>query len=154
MISSIIQPRITSILLGVALIGYAIYDLNEELLNPTHEHILIVIGMLLVISSFGHVNEGVHKIVQGVAPQKELPVMDKIATFFHRPMVRIILGVTILIAAAYGLYDDYEKIHSKSISMGIGLLTMMLPAFKAFLVGNNLVKGFKNGSGEDSETLH
>ncbi len=148
MIKSIANSRITTIVLGILLIGYAVYDIYEELFEPTHEHILIVIGILLVISSFGHVNEGMHKIVRSVAPEKELPFMDRVARFFHRPLVRIILGLTVLIAAAYGLYDDYDKLHSKSVSMGIGLLTMTLPVFKAYLGGDNVVKGIKNETEE------
>ena len=152
MISPIIQSRVTSILLGLVLIAYAIYDINEELFNPSHEHILILIGMLLVISSFGHVNEGVYKIASSILPNREFRTLEKIGGVFHNPVVRVILGLAVLIAAAYGLYNDYEKIHSKSVSMGIGVLVMLLPILKAFIGGENLMKGIKQQPIEDYET--
>ena len=81
MLNSLIQSRITTIILGLVLIAYAVFDIYEELFDPTHEHILIIMGILLVISSLGHVNEGVYKIAHNVAPQKELKVFEKIRNF-------------------------------------------------------------------------
>lgn len=149
MFKYIILSRITTIIMGLTLIFYAFYEIYEELFDPTHEHILIIIGMLLVFSSIGHVNEGIYKIAQNVKPEKNLRTLERISVFFCYPVVRIVLGVTILIAAGFGLYEDFEKIHSKSVSMGIGVLMIVISVYKLYSGGEKLMKGVSSEPQKD-----
>ncbi|MDG1331601.1 MAG: hypothetical protein P8P74_04680 [Crocinitomicaceae bacterium] len=154
MLERIIHSRFTSVILGIILIAYAIYNIYEEFYELTHEHILIVVGILLLISGIGHLNEGIYNVAHTVSPNKELPFLKRVSNFFHLRSVRLVLGTTILITAAYGLYEDYEKIHSKSVSMSVGIFMMLLPMMKVFLGGENVVKGIKKkpGEGEKQKT--
>ena len=86
--------------------------------------------MLLVISSLGHANEGLYELMYNVAYQKKLKDFEGTSSFFGLIAVMIELGITILVNGVHGFYDDIEKIHSKSVSMVIGVFTIVLLIYK------------------------
>lgn len=144
----LLESKWISCILGLLLIAYGIFDIYEELFEPSHEHILIFIGFLLVINAISHTQEGLLKVLRVIRKDRKNTFLERVERTFDLPIVRIILGVTVLVASYYGLSEDLENLHSKSVSMGVGLLLMTLPTFGAFMAGKNLSKGLKK---EDSQ---
>ena len=146
-----LHSKFTTVVLGLVLIAYAVFDVYEELFEPSHEHILIVIGVIMILNAFGHAHEGIHKIAHELHADKEYNLLERAGLFFRHRVVRIVLGITVLITSMYGLYEDYEKIHSKSVSMSVGLLMMVLPIMSTIMGSKNLSKGIMN---DHSDEVH
>ena len=143
MILPIVQSRIVSIAMALVLIGLAIHDIYDDLFKPAHEHLLMILGVFMAIGAFGHLNENVAKFAHIVQPDRKVKASEKITAFFQLPIVRIILGLNVIAAATYGLYQDYEKMETKSVSMGIGIFTMLGPLYKMVAGGEKVAGGLK-----------
>ncbi|WP_107040365.1 hypothetical protein [Brumimicrobium mesophilum] len=137
------ESKIFSFILGLILICYGLWDIYEELFEPQHEHILILIGLLLFIHAIGHTFEGINKIMHVISKEKEVYFLNRIEFIFNLLFIRIILGLTVIATSSYGLYQDFEKIHSKSVSIGVGLLLIILPFFSASNAGMSIFKVFR-----------
>lgn len=114
-----------SLLLGLIIIGYGLYDIWEELFDPSHVHLMLFIGLMIVVNSVQHLMHGYDLVKKAMSRKRSTP--RKLQLIMEQTWFSIILGLSVIANSTYGLITDIEKIHSKSVSMSVGLLFVAIP---------------------------
>ena len=132
---------------SVILIIYNFYEIYEDILEVSHEHIIIILGIVVFINCFLEIFEG-FETLSGTLKLKGLKKrIYLIKTFLNNPLYHLTVGVVILIVSIHHLIVDIEQIASKSISFFIGLLYFIscfsegIHAYKSILKAK---KGIQN----------
>lgn len=124
-IKRITTSPLFTLLLAAALIIYSVYDIYEEFFDPSHEHILIIIGLFMGINAIRHLVHGINTIARLTISAEET-MLDRSTHFLERPIVNILLAVMIIVTSAYGIYKDVTEIMTKGLSIMVGVIMILI----------------------------
>lgn len=118
-------------IMAMALIVNSIYDLYEELFVPSHQHILLFIGVLIIISSIRDLFQSSKVIVDFASKGKETAV-HRLSNYLNTKYIRIFFASMIIVTSCYGLYKDFSEILHSSVSLVVGIIMIIILLFSGY----------------------
>ena len=128
-----------SFTMGLMLVFYSLYEIYEDFYRLTHEHLLLLFGVLMLLNCLRHLYKGIHKILIASSSSKLNSFYKKGDRFLDKPLIGFFIGVLIIIVSVLAILDDFDKMTSKTGSIIIGIL-LMVEAVSKTLDGMKKVK--------------
>lgn len=123
----ILHSPVLTIINAIGLLCFGLYDLYEELLDPSHVHAFIFVALLLIIGAAHHIHEGVHKLLKFSRKESVQRFLEKCEHFFTQRGIQFALSLIVLVTASYGIANDMDQIYYRSTPLGFGVVMLIIP---------------------------
>jgi len=139
-----LQKRAVVVLFALVLIAQSIYDIYQDIFNMAHQHILIVMGGLMIINEIRYFYLGSRSLLNDSKNKRVEIFFEKQDKILNRNKIDLIFGVILLVVSCYALFLDIENMYARIYGAAIGSI-MCLFAFRQIILSgvkiNHSLKG-------------
>lgn len=140
----IIETTTFKLIAAILLISYNLYEIFEDVMELAHEHILIILGVIILVHSILVILEQT-EIIASIFNSPALErFSNRLIALLDKPNAKLIIGVMVIIVSLHALYVDVEKMESKSISIFIGALFITKALYSNYNAVRTIQERFKN----------